>query len=295
MAIPLGTRLPIVSLAGGVRTVRTTAGVGLFPALRAVGARRLIGGIAPRCWRWARRHIHIANQSIVWRPSSWLLRRDGGAPCHIRHFCCLCCYTPGPYYYRPMSGLRMLSTRSVWDSCLESDGTTESEMMKYYNRLVWLHCPVSYPVDTSRYLGTWLDMSLSSRSRRGPSRRCTTMSKVGSRPPELSNHVRSGGRLSDTLMCSWRATFAGVTSSSRATSTCPNTEMRRRYRRWDSEVRPVRCSTSSFRVLERAQKSRNETGWEQDDCPRVVSSTDSLPGDGAWCVWLVGVRRTYGS
>ena len=31
--------------------------------------------------------------------------------------------------------------------------------------------------------------------------------------------------------------FAGVSSSSRAT--CPNTEMRRRERRWDSEVRPV--------------------------------------------------------
>jgi len=40
--------------------------------------------------------------------------------------------------------------------------------------------------------------------------------------------------------------FAGVTSSSRAT--CPNTEMRRRDRRWDSEVRPDRCSTSSFRT-----------------------------------------------
>jgi len=40
--------------------------------------------------------------------------------------------------------------------------------------------------------------------------------------------------------------FAGMTSSSRATF--PNTEMRRRDRRWDSEVRPVRCSTSSFRT-----------------------------------------------
>ena len=38
--------------------------------------------------------------------------------------------------------------------------------------------------------------------------------------------------------------FAGVSSSSRAT--CPNTEMRRRDRRWDSEIRPVRFSTSSF-------------------------------------------------
>ena len=35
-------------------------------------------------------------------------------------------------------------------------------------------------------------------------------------------------------------------SSSRAT--CPNTEMRRRDRRWDSEVRPVRCSSSSFQT-----------------------------------------------
>jgi len=28
----------------------------------------------------------------------------------------------------------------------------------------------------------------------------------------------------------------------------PHTEMRRRDRRWDSEIRPVRCSTSSFRT-----------------------------------------------
>jgi len=58
-------------------------------------------------------------------------------------------------------------------------------------------------------------------------------------------HVRSGGRLSDTLMWSWRAMFAGVTSSR---ATCLNTEMRRRDKRWNSEVRPVRCSTSSFRT-----------------------------------------------
>jgi len=43
-----------------------------------------------------------------------------------------------------------------------------------------------------------------------------------------------------------KSQFASVTSSSRAT--CPNTEMRRRDRRWDSEVRPVRWSTSSFRT-----------------------------------------------
>ena len=47
-------------------------------------------------------------------------------------------------------------------------------------------------------------------SRRGPSRRCTTMSTV------------------DSIQRS------------------PNTEMRRRDRRRNSEVRPVRCSTSSF-------------------------------------------------
>ena len=63
--------------------------------------------------------------------------------------------------------------------------------------------------------------------------------------PGGRRHVRSGGRLS-TLMWSWRAMFAGVTSPSRAT--CPNTEMRRLDRRWDSEVRPVCWSTSSFRT-----------------------------------------------
>ena len=35
--------------------------------------------------------------------------------------------------------------------------------------------------------------------------------------PGRRRHVRSGGRLSDTLMWSWRAMFAGVSSSSRAT------------------------------------------------------------------------------
>jgi len=58
-------------------------------------------------------------------------------------------------------------------------------------------------------------------------------------------HLRSG-RLSDTLMWSWRAMFAGVLSSSRAT--CQNTETRQRDRRWGSEVRPVRCSISPFRT-----------------------------------------------
>ena len=62
-------------------------------------------------------------------------------------------------------------------------------------------------------------------------------------------HVRSGGQLSGTLMWSWRATFASVSSLSRATS--PNTEMHWQDRRWDSEVRPIRCSTSSFRTRTR--------------------------------------------
>ena len=55
------------------------------------------------------------------------------------------------------------STRSVWDSCLESDGTTESEIMKYFSGPVWLHCPITYSVDASRYLGTWLDLTTSHR------------------------------------------------------------------------------------------------------------------------------------
>ena len=55
--------------------------------------------------------------------------------------------------------------------------------------------------------------------------------------PGGRRHVRSGGRLSDTLMWSWRAMFAGVSLSSRAT--CPNMEMCRRDRRCDSKVRPV--------------------------------------------------------
>jgi len=33
----------------------------------------------------------------------------------------------------------MLTTESVWDGCLESDGTTESEMMTYFSGPVWLH------------------------------------------------------------------------------------------------------------------------------------------------------------
>ena len=42
--------------------------------------------------------------------------------------------------------------------------------------------------------------------------------------PRGRRHMRSGGRLSVKLMWSWRAMFAGVSSSSQAT--CPNTEIR---------------------------------------------------------------------
>ena len=67
--------------------------------------------------------------------------------------------------------------------------------------------------------------------------------------------------------------FAGVTSSSRAT--CPNTEMRRRDRRWDSEVRPDRCSTSSFRTrsYHRIPSSRLGHFWWK--ASRVLTSADS--------------------
>ena len=59
--------------------------------------------------------------------------------------------------------------------------------------------------------------------------------------PGGRRHVRSGGRLSDTLMLSWRATFAGVSSSSHMP----------KYRDASTgytEVRSVLHSTSSFRT-----------------------------------------------
>ena len=87
--------------------------------------------------------------------------------------------------------------------------------------------------------------------------------------PGGRRQVRSGGQLNDMFMWSWRAMFAGVTSSSRAT--CPNTEMHRQDRRWDSEVRPVRCSTSSFRSqyqkgktnLDFTEARNSEWQWHQ--------------------------------
>jgi len=54
----------------------------------------------------------------------------------------------------------MLSIRNVWDSCLESDGTVDrvrNDEVGYLNGLVWLHCPISHPVDASWYLDMRLD------------------------------------------------------------------------------------------------------------------------------------------
>ena len=90
--------------------------------------------------------------------------------------------------------------------------------------------------------------------------------------PGGRRHVRSGGRLSNTLMWSWKAMFAGVTSSSRAT--CPNTEMRRRDKRSDNEVRPVRWSTTSIRTrsYHRIPSSRLRHFWWK--ASRVLTPTD---------------------
>ena len=55
--------------------------------------------------------------------------------------------------------MKYLYTVLCTDSCLESDGMTESEMMKNFSGLVWLHCPISYPIDASRYAGMWLDLT----------------------------------------------------------------------------------------------------------------------------------------
>jgi len=42
-------------------------------------------------------------------------------------------------------------------------GMTESEMMKYYKGPVWLHSPISYPIDASRYFSMWLDLTTTHR------------------------------------------------------------------------------------------------------------------------------------
>jgi len=96
----------------------------------------------------------------LWKICAW---HSTPSSMYTRHLFYLCYYmpqTPGSYCLL-MWGLWMLSTRSVWDSCLESDGITESKMLKYYNGPVWLHCPISCPIDASRYLGMWLDLMTS--------------------------------------------------------------------------------------------------------------------------------------
>jgi len=44
-----------------------------------------------------------------------------------------------------------------WDGCLESDGMTESEIMKYYNGQVWLH----HPIVAHLYLGIMTPANMS--------------------------------------------------------------------------------------------------------------------------------------
>jgi len=94
-----------------------------------------------------------------------------------------------------------------------------------------------------------------------------TMSTVDSTSPELSiGRVESFRSWSSHL---FRGRLAAGPSSSRAT--CPNTEMRRRDRRWDSEVRPVRCSSSSFQT--RIPSSCLRHFWWK--ASRVHTSADS--------------------
>ena len=103
-------------------------------------------------------------------------------------------------------------------------------------------------------------------------RRCTTMSTVDSTSPELSiGRVESFRSWSSHL---FRGLMTGAgPSSSRAT--CPNTEMRRRDRRWDSEMRLVRCSSSSFqtRLYHRIPSSCLRHFWWK--ASRVHTSADS--------------------
>ena len=58
---------------------------------------------------------------------------------------------------RPLGAFHQKSPRQLLRI---SDDTTESHMMKYYNGPVW---PISYPVDASRYLCMWLDLTTSHR------------------------------------------------------------------------------------------------------------------------------------
>ena len=106
------------------------------------------------------------------------------------------------------------------------------------------------------------------RRQRGPSRRYTTVSTANSAPPgvswgtgriisELVEPLVPGAarwampcmaRTSTkcALTWSWRALSAGVSTSSWAT--CSKREVCPLDSRWDSEIRPALCSTSSFRT-----------------------------------------------
>ena len=174
---------------------------------------------------------------------------------------------------------------------------------RYGTKLRHCHPVYSLLQVWSRYIyvcGLFTSLCVSSsrsRSRRGPSRRCTSppcprsTARLQSSPigrvesfrswssqlfrgrPGGRRHVRSGGRLSDTLTWSLWAMFAGVTSSSRAT--CRYTEMRRQDRRWDSEVRPVRCRTSSF--LTRSYHRIPSSGTHA--YPKLYNSLIGRPGE----------------
>jgi len=127
-----------------------------------------------------------------------------------------------------------------------------------------------YAFRTDGIDGTILPSS-SSRSRRGPSRRCTTMSTVDSTPPEVSRvesfrswsshlfrgrpggrrHVRSGGRWSDML--TWALNNRGslttpniasvvILDNSVSSSKSKATRLRRCFARVKNNARVVKLS-----------------------------------------------------
>ena len=87
--------------------------------------------------------------------------------------------------------------------------------------------------------------------------------------PGGRRHMRSGGRLRDTSMWSWKVMFAGVLSSSQATS--PNTEMCHRDRRWDSEVRPVWIISCPATVVKPAEPPNYHPLYE------TLSTSEKFP------------------
>ena len=115
----------------------------------------------------------------------------------------------------PTNPKYILNTRDrlCWQYMTNRDATNfqrryrhASQYSKLHRILYWILCLQISPIGRVESFRSW-----SSHLFRGR--------------PCGRRHVRSGGRLSDTLMWSWRAMFAGESSSSRAT--CPNTEMRR--------------------------------------------------------------------